>query len=181
MLGFEVWSCIYVLQYFTGLYQDVARSDVTIKIKTSLLSLVWVSVNIGSRNGLLPGNNKTLSGPILTYHFSTRSLTHPQPLPPVTKILEDKIINKFYQCQWIIHCYAIHVLFGSTAKRCHCFPCEITHGLFGGYRNLDKCRPTFHISHILVGNKIVDHSDVVGASPVGVALTISSFSTQKLT
>ena len=29
----------------------------------------------------------------------------------------------------------------------------------------------------LVGNKIVDHSDVVGASPVGAAPTTSSFST----
>ena len=29
----------------------------------------------------------------------------------------------------------------------------------------------------LVGNSIVDHSDVVGASPVGAAPTISSFST----
>ena len=30
---------------------------------------------------------------------------------------------------------------------------------------------------ILVGNKIVDHSDVVGALPVGAAPTTSSFST----
>ena len=37
------------------------------------------------------------------------------------------------------------------------------------------CR-TFNISHTLVGNKIVDHSDVVGASPVGAAPTTSSFS-----
>ena len=29
----------------------------------------------------------------------------------------------------------------------------------------------------LVGNKIIDHSDVVGASPVGAAPTTSSFST----
>ena len=40
---------------------------------------------------------------------------------------------------------------------------------------------TYHqISNIrctLVGNKIVDHSDVVGASPVGAAPTPSSFST----
>ena len=40
---------------------------------------------------------------------------------------------------------------------------------------------TYHqvsnISRILVGNKIVDHSDVVGASPVGAAPTTSSFST----
>ena len=34
---------------------------------------------------------------------------------------------------------------------------------------------TSNISHALVGNKIVDHSDVVGASPVGAAPTTSSF------
>ena len=36
---------------------------------------------------------------------------------------------------------------------------------------------TSNISRTLVGNKIVDHSDVVGASPVGAAPTISSFAT----
>ena len=36
---------------------------------------------------------------------------------------------------------------------------------------------TSNISDTLVGNKIVDHSDVVGASPVGTAPTTSSFST----
>ena len=34
-----------------------------------------------------------------------------------------------------------------------------------------------NIKHILVGNKIVDHSDIVGALPVGAAPTTSSFST----
>ena len=34
---------------------------------------------------------------------------------------------------------------------------------------------TSNISHALIGNKIVDHSDVVGASPVGAAPTASSF------
>ena len=38
-------------------------------------------------------------------------------------------------------------------------------------------RQTSNISNILVGNKIVDHSDVVGVSPVGAAQTTSSFST----
>ena len=38
------------------------------------------------------------------------------------------------------------------------------------YRNVSNIRRT------LVDNKIVDHSDVVGASPVGAAPTISSFS-----
>ena len=34
-----------------------------------------------------------------------------------------------------------------------------------------------NIRHTLAGNKFVDHSDVVGASPVGAAPTTSSFST----
>ena len=38
-------------------------------------------------------------------------------------------------------------------------------------------RKTSNIRRILVGNKIVDHSDVVGASHVGAAPTTSSFST----
>ena len=37
-------------------------------------------------------------------------------------------------------------------------------------------RQIFNIRRTLVGNKIVDHSDVVGASPVGAAPTTSSFS-----
>ena len=37
-------------------------------------------------------------------------------------------------------------------------------------------RKTSNISRTLVGNKIVDHSDVVGASPVDAAPTTSSFS-----
>ena len=38
-------------------------------------------------------------------------------------------------------------------------------------------RKVSNISRTLVGNKIVDHSDVVGASPVDTAPTTSSFST----
>ena len=45
----------------------------------------------------------------------------------------------------------------------------------------NKWAPDYHqvsnISRTLVGNKIVDHSDVVGASPIGAAPTTSSFST----
>ena len=39
---------------------------------------------------------------------------------------------------------------------------------------------TSNISHALVGNTNVDHSDVVGASSVGSAPTASSFSTYHL-
>ena len=38
-------------------------------------------------------------------------------------------------------------------------------------------RQVSNIRRTLLGNKIVDHSDVVRASPVGAAPTISSFST----
>ena len=40
-----------------------------------------------------------------------------------------------------------------------------------------KYRKVSNIRRTLVGNKIVDHSDVVGASPVGAAPTTSSFLT----
>ena len=38
-------------------------------------------------------------------------------------------------------------------------------------------RKTSNIRRTLVGNKILDHPDVVGASPVGAAPTTSSFAT----
>ena len=41
-------------------------------------------------------------------------------------------------------------------------------------------RETTNARRTLVGNKLVDHSDVVGASPVGAAPTTSSFSTQHM-
>ena len=41
---------------------------------------------------------------------------------------------------------------------------------------LDKYRKTSNIRHTLLGNEIVDHSDVIGASPAGAAPTTSSFS-----
>ena len=43
--------------------------------------------------------------------------------------------------------------------------------------NSMKYRKTSNISRTLVGNELVDNSDVVGASPVGAAPTTSSFST----
>ena len=41
-------------------------------------------------------------------------------------------------------------------------------------------RKTSDISRTLLGNKIVDNSDVVGASPIGAAPPTSSFSTKHL-
>ena len=44
-------------------------------------------------------------------------------------------------------------------------------------RYINTYREVSDISRTLVGNIIFDHSDVVGASPVGAAPTTSSFST----
>ena len=55
----------------------------------------------------------------------------------------------------------------TTTKQSTTKPCAY----FLGYTVKSNTRRT------LVGNKIVDHSDVVGASPVGAAPTTSSFST----
>ena len=52
------------------------------------------------------------------------------------------------------------------------FPCKELDG-----KSQTTYRQVSHISPTLVGNTIVDHSDVVGASPVGAAPTTSSFST----
>ena len=53
----------------------------------------------------------------------------------------------------------------------------VTHVTFNSPHYANVYRQTSNISGTLVGNKIVDRSDVVGASPVGAAPTASSFST----
>ena len=53
----------------------------------------------------------------------------------------------------------------------------LSHQLLELYWKLLNYRQVSNIRRTLVGNEIVDHSDVVGASPVGVAPTTSSFST----
>ena len=49
--------------------------------------------------------------------------------------------------------------------------------LRSNWRVFSKYRKSSNKSRTLVGNKVVDHSDVVGASPVGAAPTTSSCST----
>ena len=61
---------------------------------------------------------------------------------------------------WIVNCLLL-VVFGENYHA----------------RNIEiVCRKNSNISRTLVGSKIVDNSDVVGASPVGAAPTTSSFS-----
>ena len=64
----------------------------------------------------------------------------------------------------------------SSGERQGTLPRESNFGSVNGLAH-DDYRKTSNISRTLVGNKIVDNSDVVGASPVGAAPTTSSFST----
>ena len=48
-----------------------------------------------------------------------------------------------------------------------------------GWFNINY-RKTSNIRHTLMGNNIADHSDVIGASPVGATPTTPSFSTQHI-
>ena len=49
--------------------------------------------------------------------------------------------------------------------------------IYRSHRKYSLYSQTSNISRTLVSNYIVDHSDVVGASPVGAAPTTFSFST----
>ena len=73
-------------------------------------------------------------------------------------------------CLWLG--IKVKVTFQSHISRL-CYVCAMT--LTG-----ETYRKVFNISRTLIGNKIVDHSDVAGASPVGAAPTTSSLSTWHL-
>ena len=52
--------------------------------------------------------------------------------------------------------------------------------MFDSIYDIVHYRQVSNIRRTLIGNKIFDHLDVVGASPVGAAPTASSFSTEHL-
>ena len=54
---------------------------------------------------------------------------------------------------------------------------ELLEYMYNTWNTLEDYCQTSNVSHTLVGNKIVDHSDAVGAELVGTAPTTSSFST----
>ena len=95
-----------------------------------------------------------------------------------------------YTYIYIYVCIALHSLkrlFGRqpvsifVVKGC-IYTCQVTLDISWspvdwGSRKYPEYLKTSDISRTLVGDKIVDNSDVVGASPVGAAPTTSSFST----
>ena len=75
------------------------------------------------------------------------------------------VLSKYNE-SWLYIAYFVDISFVSYDKSTKCI-----------FVSNSYYRKTSNISRTLVGDKIVDHSDAVGASPVGAAPTTSSFST----
>ena len=116
----------------------------------------------GLGNGLLPGGTKSLTEPMLANFNCAQKQT--------VKKLKSKwnvILSRFFFRKPSLIClsrYSGLNLLTALGRRA-----------FIAYY-----RKSSNIRRALVGNKIVDHPDVVGASPVGAAPTKSSFSTQHM-
>ena len=118
--------------------------------------------------------NKPLSAPIMVSYIS---VTQPQWVKcfhlnntGFQIKLYVSIFSSFLN-PYTLDCYLGHIL-GIERE---CFACASNGPLCRSYRQVSNIRRTW------VGNEVVDHSDVVGVSPVGAALTTPSFSTERLT
>ena len=80
------------------------------------------------------------------------------------------LLYRFYPSQWPSH-------FTAYDKWNYICPISQTVFFIEIADPIEIYRQVSNIRRTLVVNKIVDHSDVVGASPVGAAPTTSSFST----
>ena len=113
---------------------------------------------------------------------------------PRNKLWENTILIHKIKCEnvvwkWWVFCLSLIILNHSNQKVPYwlvynnwlCWSLsEYAHTLCHGvFCNLTY-RQVSNIRHTLIGNKIVDHSNVVGAAPTGDALTTSSLLTERL-
>ena len=113
----------------------------------------WNLFNIGSGNCLVTDGTKPFPEPMLAYcQYDKECISIIKPYYKFKIFLSRK-------CIWKSHLQMSIILF-----RSQCIP-------------LVTYRKTSNISRTLIGNIIIDNSDIVGASPVGTAPTTSSFST----
>ena len=87
-------------------------------------------------------------------------------------VLNQPLLTKPYDVIWD------HQVLINVNRSCY----NSSHAHIFNYASVQglRYRKTSNISRTLAGTKIVDNSDVVGASPDGVAPTTSSFSTEHL-
>ena len=77
----------------------------------------------------------------------------------------------------VMYLNVFHLLLYQSSMRFVYDNIDDNYTLFAQLIRIQMYRQNSNISRTFVGNIIVDHSDVVGASPVGAAPTASSFST----
>ena len=86
--------------------------------------------------------------------------------------------SKCISCRYFIAIYDKYVyIYNQIVKDNTCYHQPIHSSKCSDDLRKKPYGKTSNISRTLVGNKIVDDSDVVGAAPVGAAPTTSSFST----
>ena len=87
------------------------------------------------------------------------------------------LASKFgHKPAWLSHCeFLVKCCFLECVT--HIFLCDTCAKVGSVAHDKMEYRQVSNIRRTALGNKIVDHSDVVGASPVGAAPTASSFST----
>ena len=128
---------------------------------------IWSSGEIGSVDGntyLWLGIKfwwkrfSVVQYPTVISHYSDVTIWTTDDISSISRLRRDKLHSSFDKSIFI---KKMHLK--ASSVKCRSF--------LIAYRQVSNIRRT------LVGNKIVDHSDVVGASPVGAASTTSSFST----
>ena len=146
-------------------------------------------VNIIANNGLLPVRSPAITGTEVDVLSTETSGTN------ISAHLYSSLVCLCLDGVWLPDSIVFHVNNGATlaihAKTALLTSCMLGLKLHEIYQYtvpmlwktapvLMYYRKTSNIRHTLVGNTIVDHSDVVGTSPVDAAPTTSSFSTWHL-
>ena len=114
--------------------------------------LLWYSCSVGMIPCTIYANYRPVSSCLLHLHSSNRMITC-VPLKLARRVLKTNHLAS-----------------------CHSKP-RTPYVIIGVLYSISFQHKVSNIRRTLVGNKIVDHSDVVGASPVGAAPTTSSLST----
>ena len=128
-----------------------------------------------------------IAGMIMAMVQSEQVLEHDfvQVLPFIWSLQRIYLNGCIHQGLWLwwygfsahlLVCYVM-CLWYSLSIRLFSFNMQDVYGKLFFFKHFSHYRPVSNIRRTLVGNEIVDHSDVVGASPVGAAPTTSSFST----
>ena len=136
-------------------------------IRASYGCLSWLS----SLAEVLPSNSlHCVQYHVMLYRDKSRLYSTMKPPPEMDSLDSKWWIND--KCQW-----KFRYVFSCEWRWDMVFIETISHNKHSITWFIRSYHQISNIRHTFVGNQIVDHSDVVGASPVGAAPTTSSLST----